>query len=71
MATPNRAPRRTVAQMSKNIATGAPVPGANASTYQSLRKTASTSDSGAYMKQRSAGKSGVTPQSFPHTKVNK
>lgn len=44
MATPSRAPRRTAAQMTTNIAQGTPVPGANASTYQSMRKTASAGD---------------------------
>lgn len=42
MATPNRAPRRTAAQMSVNVAQGTATPGAN--TYQQQRKTASVSD---------------------------
>lgn len=59
MGTPNRAPRRTAAQMSVNVASGVPAPGAN--TYQAARKTASVSDGGAYDKQRSAANVGLTP----------
>lgn len=69
MATPNRAPRKTAAQMTTNVASGAPVPGVNAQTY--TRKTASVADGGAYMKQRDQANTGVTPQGFPDTKVSK
>lgn len=69
MAAPDRAPRKTAAQMSINVAQGTIAPGAN--SYQAARKTASVSDSGTYMKQRSAGKTGVTPTGFPDTKVSK
>lgn len=72
MATPNQAPRRTAAQMGLDIATGVPSPGAN--SYQAQRKAVSsdgTAEAGTYMKQRDAGKTGVTPTSFPDTKVSK
>jgi hypothetical protein len=59
MASPNRAPRRTAAQMSVNIVSGVPSPGSN--TYQASRKTASASDGGAYNRQRSSAKVGLTP----------
>lgn len=71
MATPDRAPRRTAAQMSTNIASGIPVPGANASTYNSMRKTASVADANTYNKQRAAGNCNLGPTTFPDTKVNK
>lgn len=69
MGTPDRAPRRKAAEMTTQVASGMPVPGANASTY--TRKTASAADGDSYMKQRSAGKSGLNPGSVPNTKVNK
>ncbi len=69
MATPSRAPRRTAASMNIDLASGTPAPGAN--SYQAARKTASVADGGTYDKQRSAGKSGLTPQSVPDTKVSK
>lgn len=69
MTTPSRAPRRTAASMNIDLASGVPSPGAN--SYQAQRKTASVSDSDTYMKQRSAGKSGLTPSSVPDTKVAK
>lgn len=68
MATPDRAPRKTVAQMGVNVASGMPVPGVNAQTH--TRKTASASDAG---KARAAAHSptGLTPGTVPNTKVNK
>jgi len=69
---PNAAPRRTAAQMDINLASGVPAPGAN--TYQADRKPVSSdgmAESKSYMQQRSAGATGVTPTSFPDTKVNK
>ncbi len=59
MATPNRAPRRAAASMNLNVASGAPVPGANAQTY--TRKTATAGDASAYMTQRNAAKVGLNP----------
>ena len=56
---PDRAPRRTAAQMNVNLASGTPAPGAN--TYQAARKTASVSDGGAYMKMRGSANVGLTP----------
>lgn len=65
MTTPNRAPRRVAAKMNLNVATGAPVPGANAQTY--TRKTATAGDSKTALNE-SHSPTGLTPE---NVQVNK
>lgn len=81
MAAPDRAPRRTAAQLDVNIATGEAKGGASASTYNRQSSGLSPSNvpqtkggdtshcpGGDAYKRNSAG---VTPSSFPDTKVSK
>jgi hypothetical protein len=56
---PSRAPRKTAAQMSINLASGVPSPGSN--TYQAQRKTVSESAGGEYQRLRGSARVGLTP----------
>ena len=85
MAAPDRAPRRTAAQMGIDIATGVPKPGSD--SYQQARTSSGlspgsvpqtkggssgpVSGSDTYMKQRNQGKTGIGPMNFPDTKASK
>lgn len=72
MGTPDAAPRRVASQTGLSTTTGEPVPGANPQTY--IRKAASSdgmAEGKTYMSQRSAGKTGVGPTTFPDTKASK
>ncbi len=69
MATPDRAPRRTVTDMPLNAASGEPVPGANPQTY--TRKPASADgvpEGKTYAQMRAQANVGLTPE---NVQVNK